>query len=281
LTEQGNTERSRYISDTVREEVRSASGFVCAWDGVPLTHIHHIEEFAEGGPSSADNLIALCPNCHASYHRGEIRREDLRARRSDPDAITQRGNGTLLVPIGNLTIRVGGIEFTNSTIPLRVLDDPPLIRLRREGGRLLVSFSYFDQRDRLVVCMTGNRWWLDRSSGLRFEASETCLRITDWGGRTALRFDVEASTIQITGDLWVRGGKIELTRTRAVSTMGDWIENMRGDQTDPSIPSLVLVYPDYPGPLGPVPGCFVWEALRPANRPEELRWRTKAGSWRV
>jgi HNH endonuclease len=255
-------QRSRHIPERVRDEVRSASGFVCAWDGVPLTHIHHIVEFAEGGPSTPDNLIALCPNCHAAYHRREISRDELQRRRSDPEATTQRGNGTLIVPVGDLTIRVGGIEFLNSEIPLQVLDDPPLITLRREGGRLLVNFRYFDRRDRLVVCMTGNRWWLDLSSGLSFRANDHSLQITEVGGRVILSFEVEESTIQIAGELWVRGGRFELTRNRNISPLGDWIENLRFDASNLQVPSLVLVYPGYPDSSGGrLPGCFVWESL--------------------
>ncbi|MBE3038893.1 MAG: HNH endonuclease [Chloroflexi bacterium] len=41
--------------------------------------IHHLERVSEGGPDSPDNLLALCPNCHALHHRGEIPIDSIRA----------------------------------------------------------------------------------------------------------------------------------------------------------------------------------------------------------
>ena len=33
---------------------------------------HHLIEHSKGGPDAADNLLALCPNCHAEHHAGRI-----------------------------------------------------------------------------------------------------------------------------------------------------------------------------------------------------------------
>src|SRR5688500_8238128 len=34
--------------------------------------IHHMVRLADGGPDSAENLLALCPNCHSLHHKGII-----------------------------------------------------------------------------------------------------------------------------------------------------------------------------------------------------------------
>jgi hypothetical protein len=34
--------------------------------------LHHIYQVSEGGGNDPENLIALCPTCHALYHRGNI-----------------------------------------------------------------------------------------------------------------------------------------------------------------------------------------------------------------
>jgi hypothetical protein len=34
--------------------------------------IHHIDEISEGGETSFDNLIVLCPNCHTRVHRESV-----------------------------------------------------------------------------------------------------------------------------------------------------------------------------------------------------------------
>ncbi len=35
--------------------------------------LHHIEPISEGGPNTEDNLMVVCPNCHANIHRLRIR----------------------------------------------------------------------------------------------------------------------------------------------------------------------------------------------------------------
>jgi hypothetical protein len=41
--------------------------------------MHHIWEVAEGGGDEPFNLIALCPTCHALYHRGTISADSIYA----------------------------------------------------------------------------------------------------------------------------------------------------------------------------------------------------------
>ena len=41
--------------------------------------VHHIEYVSEGGSNTQENLLALCPNCHALHHKGHIPLESLRA----------------------------------------------------------------------------------------------------------------------------------------------------------------------------------------------------------
>jgi hypothetical protein len=41
-------------------------------------NIHHLALISKGGVNTFDNLIALCPNCHALHHQGIIPHESLR-----------------------------------------------------------------------------------------------------------------------------------------------------------------------------------------------------------
>ena len=58
--------------------VLTEAGFRC---GVPTCRtilaidLHHMVEVSEGGPDEPFNLLALCPTCHALFHRGTILRE--------------------------------------------------------------------------------------------------------------------------------------------------------------------------------------------------------------
>jgi hypothetical protein len=44
--------------------------------------MHHIWEVSAGGGDSPENLIALCPTCHALYHRGTILSDSIYAYKS-------------------------------------------------------------------------------------------------------------------------------------------------------------------------------------------------------
>ena len=62
----------------LRRAVLHQAGFRCANPvcRTPLTlEIHHIVPISKKGGDSEDNLVALCPNCHALYHKGHIDQE--------------------------------------------------------------------------------------------------------------------------------------------------------------------------------------------------------------
>lgn len=71
----------RAIPVATKREVLTEAGYRCA---VPTCRmilaidLHHIIEVSEGGENTLDNLIALCPTCHALHHRGEITADSIR-----------------------------------------------------------------------------------------------------------------------------------------------------------------------------------------------------------
>jgi hypothetical protein len=60
--------------------VLTEAGYRCA---VPTCRtilaidLHHMVEVVEGGGNEVGNLLALCPTCHALFHRGVIARESI------------------------------------------------------------------------------------------------------------------------------------------------------------------------------------------------------------
>jgi len=47
--------------------------------GILALDMHHLYRVSDGGGDKPSNLIALCPTCHALYHRGTIKQESLYA----------------------------------------------------------------------------------------------------------------------------------------------------------------------------------------------------------
>ena len=62
-----------------REMIKSVGGRCEAcgwgWSGRPLVQVHHIVPVSVGGGNEDDNLVVLCPNCHAIAHALESRRD--------------------------------------------------------------------------------------------------------------------------------------------------------------------------------------------------------------
>lgn len=44
-------------------------------DGDPFLEVHHVKTLADGGPDTAENAVALCPNCHRSLHLSKDREQ--------------------------------------------------------------------------------------------------------------------------------------------------------------------------------------------------------------
>jgi hypothetical protein len=76
-----SSSKRQSIPADVRREVLIEAGYRCA---VPtcrtilVIDLHHLVPVARGGGNTAGNLLALCPNCHALHHRGEVPAEAIR-----------------------------------------------------------------------------------------------------------------------------------------------------------------------------------------------------------
>jgi 5-methylcytosine-specific restriction protein A len=62
--------------------------------GRPILDVDHIQDLAKGGPDHPEQMIALCPNCHAIKTRGrtreQLRHELFTAARQRHEAILSR-----------------------------------------------------------------------------------------------------------------------------------------------------------------------------------------------
>lgn len=63
---------SRYRPTLLEQLLFELAGHRCTICSAPWLEIHHIEELSQGGQTTFDNLIVLCPNCHTRVHRDGI-----------------------------------------------------------------------------------------------------------------------------------------------------------------------------------------------------------------
>ena len=117
----------------MERDVKKEAGYRCA---IPTCRsdtvvIHHIVEYAQVKAHTFDNLIALCPNCHAKVHAGVI----------DRKAVIQV-KGSLSV----LNARYGDVERKT----LRwFADNPEMVGIDLPGG--LQIFLYDLLNDGMLV----------------------------------------------------------------------------------------------------------------------------------
>jgi len=84
-------ERKRLSLKTITILLTEA-GYRCAVPtcrGILALDMHHIWEVAAGGGDDPSNLIALCPTCHALYHRGTISADSIYVYKAMLVAITR------------------------------------------------------------------------------------------------------------------------------------------------------------------------------------------------
>lgn len=68
------------IPKNLKYKVLTEAGFRCAVPtcrSILALDIHHMLEVHKGGGNTLSNLVALCPTCHALYHRGDIPSESI------------------------------------------------------------------------------------------------------------------------------------------------------------------------------------------------------------
>lgn len=76
------TKRRKSLHVDTRQIILHEAGYKCAnptCRHILTLDVHHLDRVSDGGPDDPANLVALCPNCHALHHRGEIPATSLRA----------------------------------------------------------------------------------------------------------------------------------------------------------------------------------------------------------
>ncbi len=70
---------TRYSPTPIESLLYELAGHRCTICQAPWLEIHHIEELGVGGKTEYENLIVLCPNCHARVHaQGIPSKEELK-----------------------------------------------------------------------------------------------------------------------------------------------------------------------------------------------------------
>ncbi len=72
--------KRKAIPTKTQLDVLTQSGWRCAVPtcrSILALDIHHLQQVSEDGGDNQSNLIALCPTCHALFHRGDLTKDAL------------------------------------------------------------------------------------------------------------------------------------------------------------------------------------------------------------
>ncbi|KAF0247024.1 MAG: HNH endonuclease domain-containing [Planctomycetota bacterium] len=132
----GMAEERQAIPAELKRAVLVEAGHRCA---IPTcqsstTEIAHIEPWAKVQEHSFENLIALCPNCHTRYDKGEIDRKSMQIYKRNLGVLSGRYNQIEIRLLAELAARPGDRQFEVIPGGSRIL----FLGLAKDG---LVTFS--------------------------------------------------------------------------------------------------------------------------------------------
>jgi HNH endonuclease len=138
--------KRRTLPVDVRVQVLHEAGYRC---GNPICRmvltldVHHLDPVSDGGPDTADNLLALCPNCHSLHHRGVIPKASLRAWKLLLLALNQAFDTHTI-----------DVLLTLSTVPKLFVSGEGVLQCAGAIASGLVSFQAEGHADILYVQLT-------------------------------------------------------------------------------------------------------------------------------
>ena len=68
--------QARHATKAQRTELLRRDGWGCRTPGCPnkvWLHLHHLNEYSQGGETAPSNLICLCSGCHRNVHQGVLK----------------------------------------------------------------------------------------------------------------------------------------------------------------------------------------------------------------
>jgi len=143
------TERKK-LPTQVQQAVLIESGYRCAVPtcrGILAIDLHHIVEVSEDGGDDVGNLLALCPTCHALYHRKVISRDAIYAWKGVVVALNQAFDRDAI----DLLLFLG----TANTIAQLRVDGTGVLRFARLIAAGLVGFVLAIQNGPLLLYQVG------------------------------------------------------------------------------------------------------------------------------
>jgi hypothetical protein len=139
----------------VERGLRQEAGFGCARCGHPYIEYHHIVPFSEDPQFRADDMVAVCGNCHPAIEK--LGRDRQYAIKAEPYNMKNgRVRGALVFDKRDLVFRVGGNWFVNTPTILRYRQTP-IISCSLRDGQAKVSLNLLGSDGQTLLSVAKNQ----------------------------------------------------------------------------------------------------------------------------
>ncbi|MFJ8143624.1 HNH endonuclease signature motif containing protein [Streptomyces sp. NPDC096048] len=207
------SKNKRDIPDPIKRQIRQRCGFGCVICGLPLYEYEHIAEWSRVGCHDPVDMALLCPTHHAEKTRGLLPAADVKSANENPynfrfgrsEAFPLRYSGS------SCLVNVGGSRWrhyfsTDEVVPLLVIKGCPVIEVKRQDGRLLLSLRIYDKQENLLLEIVENELVFSVES---WDVELVGRKLTIRGGSRFILAQVEFYTpdaIMITRGVFAYGG---------------------------------------------------------------------------
>jgi hypothetical protein len=166
------TERAAIPQD-LKRRILVEAGHRCAIPTCRMSNpeIAHIIPYCEDQEYKYENLIALCPNCHARADRGEIDRKSLRMYKRIIQRLTDRYERFELTVLDELRQGHPVILAGNMTLLIKNLLDEELVKLDTIVGRMNFIMGNITANVQVVLTQKGKDFieeWKNANESLEY-----------------------------------------------------------------------------------------------------------------
>ena len=154
----------RYIAAPIRRALRQEVNFCCPLCGCPVLEYHHIIPWCESNNHKINDMIALCPNCHAKADNGAYDRKYL-CKLKSAGFDTPGWKDTIRFDSDIFTVRVGSVNLTNmnrnNNVLLEMHGESMLAISRRLESNIILNTCFYNWANYPQVAIKNNELTID------------------------------------------------------------------------------------------------------------------------
>jgi hypothetical protein len=210
----------------VARALRRESRFGCAICGSPFLTYHHIVPWEEERHFRTEDMMALCPNCHARVGSGRMTKDKQYNYKHNPARLRDNTvNAMLEFSIPLHTFVVGGNQFTKCP-DLIFINDLPLFSWRVTEFGFTVNANFMDKLGNTLLCISEGEITTMTDLVWDFEFKFNIIKIRHRQRDLFVCMDLRQSPGSITGSFFVGRNKIIASGSR-LSYFGNSMKGLR------------------------------------------------------